>query len=90
LAKSKRRNRKAMKQTPKEKAKVLYENYYIIIQNIGGELGQEILVSILAEQCALFFASQMQAEKWLQKKYKAYEYWQEVEVEIVNYANFKL
>jgi hypothetical protein len=28
-----------MNQTPKEKAKVLYENYYIIIQNIGGELG---------------------------------------------------
>jgi hypothetical protein len=32
----------------------------------------------------------MQAEKWLQKKYKAVEYWEEVEVEIVNYANFKL
>jgi hypothetical protein len=79
-----------MKQTPKEKAKVLYENYYIIIQNIGGELGQEILVSILAEQCALFFASQMQAEKWLQKKYKAYEYWQEVEVEIVNIGMYAM
>jgi hypothetical protein len=38
----------------------------------------------------LFFASQMQAEKWSQKKYKAYEYWHEVEVELVNYANFKL
>ena len=79
-----------MKQTPKEKAKELFNHYYILIQEIGGELGQEILVSILAEQCALFFASQMQAEKWLQKKYKPYEYWHEVEVEIVNYANFKL
>jgi len=79
-----------MKLTPKEKAKVLYENYYIIIQNIGGELGNEILVSILAERCALFFASQMQTEKYSQKKYKAVEYWEEVELEIVNYANFKL
>ena len=78
-----------MKQTPKEKAKVLYENYYIIIQNLGGELGNEILVSILAERCALFFASQMQAEKYSQKKYKAVEYWDEVELEIVNYSNFK-
>jgi hypothetical protein len=59
-----------MKQTPKEKAKELFDHYYILIQNIGGELGQEILVSILAEQCALFFASQMQAEKWSQKNTK--------------------
>jgi hypothetical protein len=79
-----------MKQTPKEKAKELFNHYYILIQDIGGELGQEILVSILAEQCALFFASQMQAEKYSQKKYKAFEYWEEVELEIVNYANFKL
>lgn len=77
-----------MKQTPKEKAKELFDHYYILIQNIGGELWQEILVSILAEQCALFFASEMQAEKYSQKKYKAFEYWEEVELEIVNYANY--
>jgi hypothetical protein len=79
-----------MKQTPKEKAKELFDHYHILITAIGGELGEEILASILAEQCALFFASQMQAEKWSQKKYKAYEYWHEVEVEIVNFSNFKL
>ena len=79
-----------MKQTPKEKAKELFDHYHILITDIGGELAQEILASILAEQCALFFASQMQAEKWSQKKYKAYEYWHEVEVEIVNFSNFKL
>jgi hypothetical protein len=73
-----------MKQTPKQKAKELYDHYYIIIQNIGGELGNEILVSILAEQCALFFSMQMQQEKWDEKKYKAHEYWDEVEVEIKN------
>ena len=79
-----------MKQSPKIKAKELFNYHHKLITNVGGELAQEILASILAEQCALFFASQMQAEKWLQKKYKAYEYWHEVEIEIVNYANFKL
>ena len=79
-----------MKQTPKEKAKELFDYHHKLITNVGGELAQEILASILAEQCALFFASEMQAEKYSQKKYKAVEYWEEVEVEIVNYANFKL
>jgi hypothetical protein len=73
-----------MNQTPKQKAKELFDHYYIIIQNVGGELGNEILVSILAEQCALFFAMQMQQEKWDEKKYKAHEYWDEVEIEIKN------
>jgi hypothetical protein len=79
-----------MKQTPKEKAKELFDYHHKLITNVGGELAQEILASILAEQCALFFASEMQAEKYSQKKYKAVEYWEEVELEIVNYANFKL
>jgi len=79
-----------MKQSPKEKAKELFDHYYILIQDIGGELGQEILVRILAEQCALFFATQMQEERWAQKKYKAYEYWHEVEVEIVNIGMYAM
>jgi len=78
-----------MKQTPKQKAKELFDHYYIIIQNVGGELGNEILVSILAEQCALFFAMQMQQEKWDEKKYKAHDYWNEVEIEIINYVNYE-
>ena len=45
-----------MKQTPKEKAKELFTHYHNLIQDIGGELGQEILVSILARHCALFAA----------------------------------
>jgi len=79
-----------MKQTPKEKAKELFDHYYIIIQNIGGELGNEILVSILAEQCALFFAMQMQQEKWDEKKYKSHRYWEEVEVEIENIGMYEM
>jgi hypothetical protein len=79
-----------MKQSPKEKAKELFDHYHILIQSIGGELGNEILVTILAEQCALFFAMQMQQEKWDEKKYKAYEYWHEVEVEIVNIGMYAM
>jgi hypothetical protein len=88
LAKSKRRNRKAMKQTPKEKAKELFEHYYILIQDIGGELGQEILVSILAKHCALFAAREVLKEKWnieVEGSYDEYYYWEEVEHEILNY-----
>lgn len=59
-----------MKLTPKEKAKELFDHYHILIQGIGGELGNEILVTILAEQCALFFAMQMQQEKWDKKNTK--------------------
>ena len=74
-----------MKQTPKEKAKELFDHYYIIIQSIGGELGQEILVSILAKHCALFAAREVLQDKWNSDDYDQYSYWEEVEYEIENY-----
>jgi len=78
-----------MKQTPKEKAKDLFNHYYILIQDIGGELGHEILVSILAKHCALFAAREVLKEKWnieVEGSYDEYYYWEEVEHEIENYA----
>jgi len=74
-----------MKQTPKEKAKELFDHYYILIQDIGGELGQEILVSILAKHCALFAAREVLQDKWNTQDYDQYHYWEEVEHEIENY-----
>jgi hypothetical protein len=77
-----------MKQTPKEKAKELFNHYYILIQDIGGELGQEILVSILAKHCALFAAREVLKEKWnieVEGSYDEYYYWEEVEHEIESY-----
>jgi hypothetical protein len=77
-----------MKQTPKEKAKELFDHYYILIQDIGGELGQEILVSILAKHCALFAAREVLKEKWnidVPGSQDEYYYWEEVEHEIENY-----
>jgi hypothetical protein len=77
-----------MKQTPKEKAKELFNYYYILIQEIGGELGQEILVSILAKHCALFAAREVLKEKWnidVPGSQDEYYYWEEVEHEIESY-----
>ena len=77
-----------MKQTPKEKAKELFNHYYILIQEIGGELGQEILLSILAKHCALFAAREVLKEKWnieVEGSYDEYYYWEEVQHEIENY-----
>jgi hypothetical protein len=73
-----------MKQTPKEKADELFNHYYNLIQSIGGELGQEILVSILAKQCALFAAREVLQDKWNTEDYEQYHYWEEVEHEIEN------
>ena len=71
--------------TPKEKADELFTHYYNMIQSIGGELGQEILVTILAKQCALFAARDMLKKIWnyeISGTYDEYYFWQEVEHEI--------
>ena len=73
-----------MSQTPKEKADELFNHYHNLIQSIGGELGQEILVSILAKQCALFLAREILQDKWNIEDYEQYHYWVEVEYIIEN------
>jgi hypothetical protein len=82
------KNLKFMKQTPKEKAKELFDHYHILIQDIGGELGQEILVSILAKQCALFAVREVLKDKWnidVPGSQDEYYFWEEVEHEIESY-----
>ena len=71
-----------MTQTPKEKAAELFTHYHNLIQDIGGELGQEILVSILAKECALFLVREKQIDEWKAKDYKSSDYWNEVEYEL--------
>jgi hypothetical protein len=73
-----------MNQTPKEKADKLFNHYHNLIQSIGGELGQEILVSVLAKQCALFLARETLKDKWNTEEYEQYHYWVEVEYIIEN------
>lgn len=71
-----------MTQTPKQKAAELFNHYHNLIQDIGGELGQEILVSILAKECALFAVDEIiKATTPLTSTY----FWQEVKQEIEIY-----
>jgi hypothetical protein len=70
-----------MNKSPKEKAKELFDLYYFLILNIGGELGQEIIVSILAKNCALIAVKQI-LDNDLNSE--VYFYWEEVEEEINN------
>jgi hypothetical protein len=77
-----------MNPLPKEKAKELITHYHNLIQDIGEELGQEILVSILAKQSALFAAREVLKEKYniaIQGSEDEYYYWIEVENEIEEY-----
>ena len=68
--------------TPKEKAEEIFTHYHNLIQEIGGELGQEIIVSTLAKQCALFTAREV-LDNDLNSE--VYYYWEEVEVLLINY-----
>jgi hypothetical protein len=82
-----------MNKTPKEKAKELFDQYHNLIQDIGGELGQEILVSILAKQSCLIAVDEIIDSH---NKIKNFlfneigylitnpEYWEEVKKEINN------
>jgi hypothetical protein len=70
-----------MNKTPKEKAKQLFNQYHNLIQEIGGDMGHEILVSILAKQSCLIAVDEIiKATKPLASTY----FWQEVKEEINN------
>jgi len=73
--------------TPKEKSKELFNYYHNLIQNIGGDYGQEIIVSILAKECSLFLVREMLKDKFKLNSiegYDEYYFWEEVEYEIEN------
>ena len=72
--------------TPVEKANEIFTHYHNLIQEQGGELGQEILVSILAKQCALIAIGLIVKETLeLSKEYSnnfIYIYWLRVQEEL--------
>lgn len=70
-----------MNKLPKEKAKELFNQYHNLIQEIGGDMGYEILVSILAKHCSLIAVKQI-LDNDLNSE--VYYYWEEVEEEINN------
>jgi hypothetical protein len=72
--------------TPKEKAKELVTTYYNKIQDIGGELGQEIIVSLIAKECALIALDEILLIEIINESVDDFylRYWQEVKTEIEN------
>jgi len=71
--------------TPKEKAEELLTTYYNKIQDIGGELGQEIIVSLIAKECALIVVDEiLDMVKHTPIEFIETDYWQEVKQEIEN------
>jgi hypothetical protein len=73
-----------MNKSPKEKAKELFNQYHNLIQEIGGELGQEILVSILAKESCLIAVDEILRIRSVNKDDILSNYWEEVEREINN------
>lgn len=68
--------------TPKEKADEIFTHYHNLIQEIGGELGQEILVSILAKQCALVAVDELIESCYKSGINYSYNFWQHVKKEL--------
>jgi hypothetical protein len=76
-----------MNKSPKEKAKELFGYYHNLIQDIGGELGQEIIVSMLAKNCALIAVDEILYILNVSldfKMNKSIKYWLQVGEEINN------
>jgi hypothetical protein len=73
-----------MNKSPKEKAKFLFTYYHNLIQEIGGDMGHEILVSILAKHCSLIAVDEILRIRSVNKDDILSNYWEEVEQEINN------
>jgi hypothetical protein len=73
-----------MNELPKEKAKELFNQYHNLIQEIGGDLGHEILVSILAKHCALIAVDEILNINSVDKDFSLSHYWIDVKDEIEN------
>ena len=73
-----------MNKSPKEKAKELFNHYHNLIQDIGGDMGHEILVSILAKNCALIAVDEILNINSVDKDFSLSHYWLDVKEEINN------
>jgi hypothetical protein len=80
-----------MNKLPKEKAKELFNQYHNLIQEIGGDMGHEILVSILAKHCALIAIDEIEEaltdygrgdSLQLQNMDSEFRFWEQVKTEI--------
>lgn len=65
----------------------LFAKFHNLIQDIGGELGQEVMVSILAKECALIAVEEIilanpHSNPLNTNGFSTMDYWQEVKKEI--------
>ena len=69
--------------TPQKKAEGLVHQYRMLLMNEGEDYGEEILVSILAKQCALIAVDEiMQAMDDIILPNPFKQYWNQVKQEI--------
>ena len=69
--------------TPQKKAESLVNQYRMLLMNEGEDYGEEILVSILAKQCALIAVDEiMQAMDDIILPNPFKQYWNQVKQEI--------
>jgi hypothetical protein len=73
-----------MNKSPEEKAKEFFNQYHNLIQEIGGDMGHEILVSILAKNCALIAVDEILNINSVDKDFSLSHYWLDVKEEINN------
>ena len=73
-----------MNKSPEEKAKELFDQYHNLIEDIGGDMGHEILVSILAQKCALIAVDEILNINSVDKDFNLSHYWLDVKQEINN------
>lgn len=65
----------------------LFAKFHNLIEDIGGELGQEAMVSILAKKCALIAVEEIlncnpHSNPFNTNIYSSYHYWTEVRKQI--------
>ena len=68
--------------TPQKKAEGLVHQYRMLLMNEGEDYGEEILVSILAKQCALIAAENIRTEMVQAQNYERAIYWRDVKSQI--------
>lgn len=66
--------------TPQDKASDLVHRYRMLFMNEGEDYGEEILVSMLSQKCALITVDEILSVVWLNTK--GFSYWNEVKKEI--------
>jgi hypothetical protein len=71
----------------KEKAVQLFNKYYVSILEVNNDLSEEILISILAKQCAIIAVDEIiLLTEWYDRRYisNQLEYWIDVKSELSN------